>query len=342
MLSVYFDATRVWLGKIVRSTLMSILQDTALDLDMSVQATSKKGLASKFGALLALRSSKQPKASSARVDEAKFIKLKVRVKGIVDAIVKAIDKTDIPAGILDFWRRLTSSGLECTFEQHELFDLSFFLCDRTTRLRDAMVSPSFASLQYKLFPTERAALKFDELGATRTMPEASSQEERSPPVEQSADTPGIQALDDSFSGFNVVIINFLVVRILIPHIVLQPWQVGIGSPDSLRKTTMTNLRNVATVLYQICRQLSSLPPIASTAPSATSASVAAGYQDSPTVPDTLTADHGATSATNATDGAGQSFLSIQKIGELLISDANFPVDEPVLKQFAHEQQVRSS
>lgn len=106
MLNVYFDATRVWLGKVARSHLTSTLQDSALDLDMSVRATSK-GLSSKFGALFALRF----KPASSGIDEAKFIKLKVRVKAIVEAIVKAIDKQDIPAGILDFWRRLTSDGV---------------------------------------------------------------------------------------------------------------------------------------------------------------------------------------------------------------------------------------
>uniref|UniRef100_K3WQ95 Uncharacterized protein n=1 Tax=Globisporangium ultimum (strain ATCC 200006 / CBS 805.95 / DAOM BR144) TaxID=431595 RepID=K3WQ95_GLOUD len=35
MLNIYSSATRVWLGKIVRNPLMSILQEPSLNLDLS-------------------------------------------------------------------------------------------------------------------------------------------------------------------------------------------------------------------------------------------------------------------------------------------------------------------
>lgn len=109
MLNVYFDATRVWLGKIVRNPLLSVLQDPVLDLDLSTKSSSK-GFATKFGALFALRPRKTSAADTG-MDESKFVKLKVRVKGVVDAIAKAVEKQDVPSGILDFWRRFTSDGL---------------------------------------------------------------------------------------------------------------------------------------------------------------------------------------------------------------------------------------
>lgn len=110
MLNVYADGTRVWLGKTVRSPLLSILQDATLNLDLSTK-TSSKGLASKFGALLALRAKQSSSASTARVDESKFVKLKVRARAIVDALVKAIEHRDVPPSVLEFWRRLTSDGV---------------------------------------------------------------------------------------------------------------------------------------------------------------------------------------------------------------------------------------
>lgn len=154
MLRVYFDATRVWLEKIVRSPLLSICQEPSLDLDVSAKSSSK-GFSNKFGALLALRSSSQ--RAETGIDEGKFVKLKVRAKGIVDAIIKAVDKKDVPAGILGFWKRLTSDGVYfpesvrqtmvglwlirlCNIDRRDVFDCCSTGCSQRRRMRSSSTS----------------------------------------------------------------------------------------------------------------------------------------------------------------------------------------------------------
>jgi hypothetical protein len=117
MLNVYHDATRVWLGKITKIPLLSIVQDPALDIDVSTKPglfQASKGISKWFGrnrstsaTQTTLGSGKTPPTA----DQSRIVKLKVRVKGIVDAIVKAIEKGDIPSGIIEFWKRLTSDGV---------------------------------------------------------------------------------------------------------------------------------------------------------------------------------------------------------------------------------------
>lgn len=156
MLNVYFDATSVWLGKIVRNPLLSVLQDPALDLDLSAKLISK-GFATKFGALFALRSNKSTTTSSTSssasdIDEGKFVKLKVRVKGIVDALTKAVEKHEIPSGLLEFWKRLTSDGLyfpKSVRLEPQNQSKSFGLPESILMLMTLCCSPSTSCFQQK-------------------------------------------------------------------------------------------------------------------------------------------------------------------------------------------------
>lgn len=128
-----------------------------------------------------------------------------------------------------------------------------------------------------------------------------------------------------------MLVNFLFVRILIPHILLQPAQVGIG-PGRMNKVTTLNLKNLATTFYQICALLSPLPPVVtiSSNSSVIRASVSLQNQES-----------GTKEATSDEQVSGDTvFLSIGDIGELLIPNVNFPVEDPRFQQFAQEQQVR--
>lgn len=116
MLNVYFEATRTWLAKLVKVPLLSFLQDSSADLDLSSKANvaHSKGFAKKFGALLARRPTNDalaPGSKAAIVHETKLMKLRVRAKGISDALIKAIEKQEIPTGILEFWKRLSSDGV---------------------------------------------------------------------------------------------------------------------------------------------------------------------------------------------------------------------------------------
>ncbi|KAG7393699.1 hypothetical protein PHYPSEUDO_004462 [Phytophthora pseudosyringae] len=325
MLRVYFDATRMWLGKVVRTPLLSLLQDSSLDVDISPRnglgGSSLRGFAKKFGGILARRppppaqsfaSNGQPRESA--VDPAKLLKLKVRTRGLLQALSKAIDKEEVPSGILDFWKRISTDGV-------------YF-------------PPS-----YQLFNEERRHLEFDALGATRKM-----DFEGTILVDQEGNGSSEDLASQASNGvsrFNIVLINFLLVRILIPHVILQPWNVGIGSKN-IGKHTSTNLTNAATLLYCVCRQLSPLPPPVEP-PEASflgrrRSKTIATLQ--PTVNDDnpaalCGADQALFPAESQEEAHNEdtSFLSIDEIGRRLISDKNFPSNDAQVVQVVKEHQV---
>jgi hypothetical protein len=120
MLRVYFGATRMWLGKVVRAPLLSLLQDSSLDVDISTKSglagPNLRGFAKKFGTILARRAplpvvTGTGQSVASTVDPGKLLKLKVRMRGILQALAKAIDKKEVPSGILDFWKRISSDGV---------------------------------------------------------------------------------------------------------------------------------------------------------------------------------------------------------------------------------------
>ncbi|KAH7479484.1 uncharacterized protein KRP23_6274 [Phytophthora ramorum] len=236
MLRVYFDATRMWLGKVVRTPLLSLIQDPSVDVDISTKnglaGSSLRGFAKKFGGILARRPPVPalPLAGNGHpidsaVDPAKLLKLKVHMRGVLQSLGKAIDKKEVPFGIMDFWKRISTDGV-------------YF-------------PPS-----YQLFDEERRSLEFDPLGATRRMDFDGTSLLDSDEHGRSGEMVSVES--GSLLRFNVVVINFLLVRILIPHVILQPWNVGIG-PKSIGKQASANLANLATLLYYVCKQLSPLP-----------------------------------------------------------------------------------
>lgn len=109
MLSEYFEVTRGWLARVVRAPLLSVLQDVSLDIDLGGDGIfdNSKG---PLKLLSAIVGRKLPLDESA-ADADRLLKLKVRVKAIVDLIVRAVYKHEIPVGLLEFWRRLVSDGV---------------------------------------------------------------------------------------------------------------------------------------------------------------------------------------------------------------------------------------
>ncbi|KAL3666554.1 hypothetical protein V7S43_008183 [Phytophthora oleae] len=309
MLRVYFDATRLWFGKVVRTPMLSLLQDSSLDIDISTKSSlagsTLRGFAKKFGGILARRphpsppqalASSQPSSESS-VDPVKLLKLKVRMKGILQALSKAIDKKEVPSGILAFWKRLSTDGV-------------YF-------------PPS-----YQLFYEERLSLEFDALGATRRMDFEESI------LADVKENDGSDEAAKGFSRFNIVMVNFLFARILIPHVILQPWSVGIGTKN-IGKQTSANLANLATLFYCVCRQLSPLPPpverpeasflgrrrskvLEISQPNTSDESPVHSSEINPaTIPSERQEEH----------VADISFLSIDEIGRRLISDRTFPCND---------------
>ncbi|RLN90940.1 hypothetical protein BBJ28_00010474 [Nothophytophthora sp. Chile5] len=350
VLQVYFDATRMWLGKVVRTPLLSLLQDPTVDVDISsktgLAGSTLRGFAKKFGGLLARRPVPPNTLSGDQAaDPAKLLKLKVRLKGILDALAKAIEKKEVPAGILDFWKRMSTDGV--------YFPPSVMLVD--------------APEQYQLFPEERQALEFDALGATRrmqsevsiSMDKGDSIGDAEPVPDDGKEVLSTRGTRKAFSRFDIVMLNFLCVRILIPHVILTPWDVGVGSVG-MGKQAAANLSSLATVLYLVCRQLSPLPApadpieppsrlrrLSKSAGSASSTTTDQVRHDSENPQSQNTADLGGEDAGRSSPepGGGGSadanrFLSIEDIGRRLVLDRNFPCKDPPLIQLVQEHQVR--
>ncbi|RHY80675.1 hypothetical protein DYB31_007737 [Aphanomyces astaci] len=55
--------------------------------------------------------------------------------------------------------------------------------------------------------------------------------------------------------FNVVVLNFVVVRIVVPDLILRPWEGGIGSKVQPAAQVQHNLRVLATAMYTLCQQI---------------------------------------------------------------------------------------
>jgi hypothetical protein len=198
-------------------------------------------------------------------------------------------------------------------------------------------------LQYQLFAQERQVLEFDALGATRRMAKDGSCLILSPPgtlpphQEQidpaSTDTAGARS-PQSFPRFDVVLVNFVLVRILIPQIVARPWLAGIGRA-SQSKQVRANLRSMATLLFLICARLSPLPSLVELRRSARGAA--------PRRASIITkrSQEQATSSTPTTAPASDStesrFQSIDEISKELA--LGFPLEEPQVAAFIADQQV---
>lgn len=194
------------------------------------------------------------------------------------------------------------------------------------------------SSQYRLFLLERQVLEFDSLGATRRM-----DEDGFLPVSMSMmiATNGEQHHETCrvFSRCNVVLVNFVLIRILIPNIVARPWLVGIG-PANLSKRARANLRSMATLLYLVCGQLSPLPLLqkppraarkgrrASTSKPTPDEQTGALTEDAPQISTEISPD----------DSDAATYMSVEAvIGELAV---RFPVSDPQVAAFVLEQQVR--
>ncbi|OQS02698.1 hypothetical protein THRCLA_04947 [Thraustotheca clavata] len=199
MLSVYFDATKTWLSKEIKIPILSVLQDTKLNFASEV---SDKGLKKKLNALFVRKQTATPDT---------LLQLKVRLKGIVDAIVKTAEKSgSIPKPILIFLLKLVSDGV-------------YF-------------PPQYLSSE------ECSGLEFNVLGATRNMNLPFSDRE------------------DYYTRFNLIVLDFILIRVVIPHIVLRPHECGIGGRAKPPKDTENNLKVLATGLYVICQYVIPLLP----------------------------------------------------------------------------------
>ncbi|TMW68655.1 hypothetical protein Poli38472_006123 [Pythium oligandrum] len=277
MLNVYFDATRLWLSKLVKPLVLSLLQDQSLDIDVSVKSgflTASKGLSKKFGAVFARRSA----TTSTSEHLSKCIKLRVRTKGLIDVFVRAIDKWTVPKGMQEFWTRFTADGV-------------------------------YFPESYPLFDCERQLLGLDSLGATREM-----------------------HLNDRAE---ILLVNFIWLRVLIAQVLLQPWESGVAPTRELSKLATANLKSIATLLYLIMMQRSRLPPVGSvneqrSAFTRRSSDVRLDRSQLGTTDDAHEPPH--------TDSP---FVTLKQLHALLIPDKLFAVaHEEDMAAFVEEQQQR--
>ncbi|OWZ23725.1 hypothetical protein PHMEG_0001364 [Phytophthora megakarya] len=139
-----------------------------------------------------------------------------------------------------------------------------------------------------------------------------------------------------FSRFNVVVINFLLLRILIP-VILQPWNVGIG-PKNIGNKSSANLVCLATLLYCTCRQLSPLPRLVETSPFGR-------RRSKPMVISRPTNDERpATISESEPQEEGHSpdapsCFSLDEVSRHLISDKNFPSTDTQVVHVIKEHQA---
>lgn len=115
MLSEYFDVTCGWLARIVKAPLLSVLQDQSLDMNVGGESSfdEPRGalrLAHRLTSMMS-RKATSDSATTAASDAERLLRLKVRVKAVIETIVRAVNKREIPVGILEFWRRMTSDGV---------------------------------------------------------------------------------------------------------------------------------------------------------------------------------------------------------------------------------------
>ncbi|DBA00701.1 TPA: hypothetical protein N0F65_001172 [Lagenidium giganteum] len=219
MLKVYFDTTRAWLGKLVKAPILSVLHEPSLVLnvhDGNSQLGSSLSISKKMGSLFNKHSSTVAAAPTAaqlaaeKEQKERRIKVKVRVKGILDLLIRAIERQEIPSGILEFLKRFSTDGV-------------------------------YFPASYPLFPQEVRHLDWDELGASHRMMEPF-------------------APDSEISRAEMMLTNFVCVRLLIPHVVLAPWDVGIGTKTN-NKQVLMNLRVLASVLFLACNHGGTLPDL---------------------------------------------------------------------------------
>jgi hypothetical protein len=141
----------------------------------------------------------------------------------------------------------------------------------------------------------------------------------------------------SYSRFEIVLANFMLLRLLIPHVVLRPWESGIGTAANMPRAVITNLKNVATLLYAIVGRLSPLPPVGTDPDQNMRGGVrrrsvevvpVTGPLDVPSILDNQ--EEETTEATR--------YLSITDLHRLLIPDKHFPLSQ--FEPFVNEQYTR--
>lgn len=189
------------------------------------------------------------------------------------------------------------------------------------------MSRSLLYAQYELFPSELQALEFSKLGSTRNMSlTCLISDDRGCPTH--------------YSRFNVVLLNFLFIRILIPHVILQPWLVGIGGPKVTAQVAL-NLKNVATMLYLICRQVSPLPEIGSMPTGKPAKRPELVPSDQTQDNANAVPDEGQDEERQDADAVNETrFLSIDEIRGRLIPDARFPTTSTHVQHFVLDQKTR--
>lgn len=262
MLMVYFDSTLVWIAKSVKQPIASVLNNPKLNFDLLL---SKPG----FGKIFQFNLKQ-------RTDTA-MMKLKVRVKGIVDGLFRATAKNAFPAPILSFFKKITT-------------DDAFF--------------PA-----YFLFEDEHEHLEFNEFGATRNMPldmnMTLSDDERL--VAENQDSfRSAKVLAGPRARVRMVLGHFIMTKILIGHVLVEPWQYKIG-PAPKQKVVEDNLKIIRTLFFIILRMDYPLPQ---------AGEVSDMIQEEPNNPspneETCTTDEETTDRSNSTSGLMSFFKSKSK------------------------------
>jgi hypothetical protein len=299
LLEVYFDKTRRWIAGAARIVLTSVIYEPKMQLDplplLDVAAGGGSGgagggggsMLSKLGGVMG-----GGKAKRAKIVHARVLKLKVRVKGVLDALEEFTlggarpmgggtsasnndDDGDDGDDHSSIYGDARDEGAGAANAAAVGADIGV---PKPIPVLDFLGRLSADGVFYPrrfLWPEERKRMQFSELGASRWMELPAVVQTMKPlqpmqmqqmqmpmmqPVMQPSMQPMMQPMMQQNSGVisrrKLLLLNYLVGRLLVARVLLRPWEVGLGlRPVSKSSPVMANLRAIATVIFILLRRV---------------------------------------------------------------------------------------
>ena len=264
---------RAWLAKAVKLPVMSILSEPTMNLDVRAASSGGGGLAGPL-----MRCAVGLRLVKTDTLEQRMLKLKVRVKGVLDELEKqSVRHKTLPGNVVDFLHKLSCDGAclpPAFLFEAERSELEFSELGATRHMGAAPLRPlllagveeELLAKQQQLRVGDRVMCKYKgsaaELGATVQAVHGGGahfdvEYHHSCEVERRLEAASVRAV--AFGRRHLLLLNLLVVRALL-RMVIEPWNFGMGRRPK-RPRVRQNLRVLASVLLAIVRlALPGLPP----------------------------------------------------------------------------------
>jgi hypothetical protein len=268
---------RAWLAKAVKLPVMSILSEPAMNLDVRAASSGSGGLAGPL-----MRCAVGLRLVKTDTLEQRMLKLKVRVKGVLDELEKqSVRHKTLPGNVVDFLHKLSCDGAylpPAFLFEAERSELEFSELGATRHMGAAPLRPLLlAGVEEELLAKQRKRKQrlrvgdrvmcnykgsAAELGATVQAVHGGGahfdvEYHHSCEVERRLEASRVRAV--AFGRRHLLLLNLLVVRALL-RMVIEPWNFGMGRRPK-RPRVRQNLRVLASVLLAIVRlAMPGLPP----------------------------------------------------------------------------------